>query len=107
MPSKFFVITIFITECDQKTSHTHFGIFHKKDNDCSYVKIRESFINSKQLLQSVTKNIFKSVASTTKCDKMLLENVAGITKCDSYYNGKHDKFESITKEIFVKTFSCL
>ena len=66
MLSKFFVITVFITKCDKKTSPALFGHFSKKFvTKCDNKKILTNF---------------------TKSDKKLLQSEAGfITKCDKYY----------------------
>ena len=83
MLSKFFVITVLITESDKTTSLTLSGFFRKSLLQC--LTNRESFTNSKTIITKCDKKLSQSVTGITKCNKRLLQSVTSITKCDSYY----------------------
>ena len=85
MLPKFFLLTVFITNCDKMTPLTFFGLFWKK---LLQSVTRESVPNLRILTTKfdryfkVRQNLQLSVTGFTKCDRRLLQSVTVVKKWD-------------------------
>ena len=82
MLSKFCIISVFITNCDKKTSRALFGAFWKEKKKLQSVTRRESFTNFKIIIRKrvrfykMRQYLLQSILSVIKCDQSLLQSTA-------------------------------